>query len=234
MKRTLAGALVLGFVSPLLTSCATKEKEIELKMSVEVLSQPEKAEVRYRGKAVGETPKLLEVSTYGDLDAIAALKPDLDVVEKRIRILSSDKAQLFFRFGKGEVSPIARKLGVTRVLVFEYAEKVSFDSNKADLKPEGLSVLNRQAEILNQHFPNATVYVCGYTDSTGSDATNMKLSTDRAKTVYDFLLTQGIAPSRMKYQGFGPANPVAPNDTEANRSKNRRVEVVLNQAPKAE
>ena len=229
MKRTLAGALVLGFVSPLLTSCATKEKEIELKMSVEVLSQPEKAEVRYRGKAVGETPKLLEVSTYGDLDAIAALKPDLDVVEKRIRILSSDKAQLFFRFGKGEVSPIARKLGVTRVLVFEYAEKVSFDSNKADLKPEGLSVLNRQAEILNQHFPNATVYVCGYTDSTGSDAVNDKLSLQRAEAVRQYLAEQKVDPARMKTQGFGKQFEVASNATPEGRGLNRRTEVIIPQ-----
>ena len=229
MKRTLAGALVLGFVSPLLTSCATKEKPIELKMSVEVLSQPEKAEVRYRGKAVGETPKLLEVSTYGDLDAIAALKPDLDVVEKRIRILSSDKAQLFFRFGKGEVSPIARKLGVTRVLVFEYAEKVSFDSNKADLKPEGLSVLNRQAEILNQHFPNATVYVCGYTDSTGSNEVNDRLSLQRAEAVRNYLTTQKVDPGRMKTQGFGKLFEVASNATPEGRALNRRTEVIIPQ-----
>jgi len=60
----------------------------------------------------------------------------------------------------------------------------------------------------------------------------MKLSNDRARTVYDFLQAQGIAAGRMKYQGFGPASPVAPNDTEADRAKNRRVEVVLTQAPK--
>jgi len=198
-------------------------------MSVEVLSQPEKAEVRYRGKAVGETPKLLEVSTWGDLDAIAALKPDLDVVEKRIRILSSDKAQLFFRFGKGEISPVARKLGVTRVLVFEYSEKVSFDSNKADLKPDGLSILNRQAEILNQHFPNATVYVCGYTDSTGTDAVNDRLSLQRAEAVRNYLAEQKVDPGRMKTQGFGKQFEVASNATPEGRALNRRTEVIIPQ-----
>jgi outer membrane protein OmpA-like peptidoglycan-associated protein len=60
----------------------------------------------------------------------------------------------------------------------------------------------------------------------------MKLSTDRARTVYEFLLGQGIAAARMKYQGFGPENPVAPNDGEANRARNRRVEVVLTQTPR--
>jgi len=70
----------------------------------------------------------------------------------------------------------------------------------------------------------------GYTDSTGSADLNMRLSMDRARSVYEFLMSQGITSGRMKYQGFGPENPVAPNDTEANRARNRRVEVVLTQA----
>jgi outer membrane protein OmpA-like peptidoglycan-associated protein len=78
-------------------------------------------------------------------------------------------------------------------------------------------------------FQNMNLSVEGYTDSTGTDELNMSLSTDRARAVYDFLKGQGIPDSRMKYQGFGSANPVAPNDTEANRAKNRRVEVVLTQ-----
>jgi outer membrane protein OmpA-like peptidoglycan-associated protein len=226
MRKTLVGTIVLALGSSLSISCS---KKIELKMAVEVLSQPEKAEVRYHGKAVGETPKFLEISTYDDLDAIVALKPDLDVVEKRIRILSSDKAQLFFRFGKGELSPVARKLGLTRVLVFEYSEKVSFDSNRAELKPEGLSILNRQAEILNQHFPNATVYVCGYTDSTGSDEFNDKLSLQRAEAVHKYLAAQNVNPGRMKTQGFGKLFEVASNATPEGRAQNRRTELILPQ-----
>jgi outer membrane protein OmpA-like peptidoglycan-associated protein len=226
MKKTLVGALALVLGSSLLISCS---KKIDLKMVVEVLSQPEKAEVRYHGKKVGETPKSLGIATWDDLDAIVATKPDLDVVEKRIRIISSDKAQLFFRFGKGELSPVARKLGLTRVLVFEYSEKVSFDSNKADLKPEGLSILDRQAEILNQHFPNATVYVCGYTDSTGSDEINDRLSLQRAEAVRKYLAEQKVDPGRMKTQGFGKEFEVASNATPEGRALNRRTEVILPQ-----
>jgi len=226
MKKALLGALGLLLGVPSLVSCS---KKIDLKMAVEVLSQPEKAEVRYHGKAVGETPKSLEISTYSDLDAIVAVKADLDVVEKRIRILSPDKAQLFFRFGKGELSPVARKLGLTRGLVFEYSEKVSFDSNKADLKPGGLSILDRQAEILNQHFPNATVYVCGYTDSTGSDVINDKLSLQRADAVRNYLAAQKVDPARMKTLGFGKQFEVASNATPEGRALNRRTEVILPQ-----
>lgn len=80
--------------------------------------------------------------------------------------------------------------------------------------------------------PDANLSIKGFTDTTGTEELNMKLSNDRAKTVYDFLQAQGIPASRMKHQGFGPANPVAANDSEANRAMNRRVEVVLTQAPK--
>ena len=226
MKKTLIGTLAIVLGTSLSISCT---KKIDLKMAVEVFSQPEKAEVRYHGKTVGETPKLLQIATYDDLGAIVAVKPDLDVVEKRIRILSSDKAELLFRFGKGEISPVARKLGLTRVLVFEYSEKVSFDSNKADLKPEGLSILDRQAEILNQHFPNATVYVCGYTDSTGSDELNDKLSLQRAEAVRTYLVSKNVDPARMKTQGFGKQFEIASNSTPEGRALNRRTEVILPQ-----
>ena len=81
-------------------------------------------------------------------------------------------------------------------------------------------------------FPNMNLSIEGYTDATGSADLNMRLSTERARAVYEFLLAQGVANTRMKYQGFGPENPVAPNDSEANRARNRRVEVVLTQAPR--
>jgi len=112
----------------------------------------------------------------GDVAALLAVKGDLETLERRIRILSPEKAQLLVRLGRGEVPAVAKRLGLTRVLVFEYAEKVSFDSSRADLKSDAFSVLDKQAEILNQYFPAASVYVCGYTDSTGGDELNDKLS----------------------------------------------------------
>jgi peptidoglycan-binding protein ArfA len=67
----------------------------------------------------------------------------------------------------------------------------------------------------------------GHTDSTGSEETNLKLSRERAAAVGDFLVTQGIAQTRMTTKGLGPADPVASNDTAEGRAKNRRVEIVL-------
>ena len=223
-------------VAALLTGCAHTvepkvepkiEPKVEMKMAVDVLSEPEKATVSYKGKVIGETPKSLNVNTFEDVSSITATSADLEVIEKRIRTLSPDQAQVIFRLGKGGISPIAKKLGLTRILIFEYAEKVCFDSAKADLKPDALPVLVRQAEILNQYFPKAAVYVCGYTDSTGSDALNDRLSLQRAETVRIFLESHNVDTARIKAQGFGKQFEVASNATPEGRALNRRTEVIL-------
>ncbi|MGZ5428228.1 MAG: OmpA family protein [Thermoanaerobaculia bacterium] len=223
MKKPVRLALPIAFAG-LLAGCT---HGVEMKMAVDVLSEPEKAAVSYKGKVLGETPQSLHVNTFEDVSSITAAHADLEVVEKRIRIVSPDQAQVIFRMGKGGISPIAKKLGLTRILVFEYAEKVCFDSAKSDLKPDALPVLARQAEILNQYFPRAAVYVCGYTDSTGSDALNDKLSLQRAEAVRNFLVNEKVDGARIKTQGFGKQFEVASNGTAEGRALNRRTEVIL-------
>src|SRR5512140_809438 len=88
-------------VAALLTGCAhTVEPKVEMKMAVDVLSEPEKATVSYKGKVIGETPKSLNVNTFEDVSSITATSADLEVIEKRIRTLSPDQAQIIFRLGK--------------------------------------------------------------------------------------------------------------------------------------
>ena len=223
MKKSVRFTLPIA-CAVLLVGCT---RGVEMKMAVDVLSEPEKATVAFKGKVLGETPKSFAVKTFEDIASITATSGDLDVVEKRIRIVSPDQAQVIFRMGKGGISPVAKKLGMTRVLVFEYAEKVCFDSGKAELKPDALPVLVKQAEILNQYFPKAVAYVCGYTDATGSDALNDKLSLQRAEAVRNFLVSNQVDGARLKTQGFGKQFEVAPNTTAEGRSLNRRTEVIL-------
>ena len=232
-KRSYTGGmrprrLVLGLLlATVCVSCA--EKKVALRMAVDVTSEPANAEIRYRGKAVGAAPRLVEIDTYADLAALVAVKGDLETVEKRVRILSSEKAQLLFRLGRDEISPVAKRLGLTRILVFEYAEKVSFDSGKAELKDEAFPVLDKQAEILNQYFPQASVWVCGFTDATGGDELNERLSLKRAEAVATYLASHGVEPARLKTRGFGKEFEVASNDTPEGRAWNRRTEVILPQ-----
>jgi outer membrane protein OmpA-like peptidoglycan-associated protein len=102
---------------------------------------------------------------------------------------------------------------------------VLFDTGKSTLKPDAKITLAKLAGIMLV-FSKTTIQVEGYTDNVGSDASNMKLSEDRAKAVREFLESQGIASNRLTSTGKGPADPVASNDTPDGRSKNRRVEII--------
>jgi OmpA-OmpF porin, OOP family len=99
---------------------------------------------------------------------------------------------------------------------------VNFDVDKAVIKNP--QVLDEVVDILKAN-PLLTGEVRGYTDNTGSLQYNQKLSEARAKAVRDYLVKQGIAADRLRSKGFGPAQPVASNETPEGRAQNRRVEL---------
>ena len=226
MKKSVASVATLVLSLGLFTGCT---KSVPLRMAIEVVSEPAKADVKYHGKSIGETPADVDVKTFDDLESIIASKESLEIVEKRIRILSPEKAQLIFKLGKGQQSPVAKSLKLDHILIFDYSEKVAFDTNSFDLKPDALPILNTQAEILNTYFPKAAIHVCGYTDSTGGDDHNLKLSLKRAEAVSGYLLARGVAKDRIQTHGFGKEYAVDANTTPAGRALNRRTEVILPQ-----
>jgi OOP family OmpA-OmpF porin len=104
---------------------------------------------------------------------------------------------------------------------------VLFDTDKYDLKPEARQELAHVVDLIRQQ-PNGSVLVEGHTDATGSEAHNQTLSENRARSVRDYLeaQTQG-AGVRFSSRGYGKSRPIASNDTEAGRAKNRRVEIII-------
>jgi outer membrane protein OmpA-like peptidoglycan-associated protein len=111
-------------------------------------------------------------------------------------------------------------------LKLEIPSDVSFDVNKADIKPQLRPVLDRFAQGLNT-YPGTTVRIVGHTDSTGSDAINNPLSVNRAASTRDYLAARGVAPSRVAIDGRGSHEPVADNSTAQGRAMNRRVEIFV-------
>jgi OOP family OmpA-OmpF porin len=100
---------------------------------------------------------------------------------------------------------------------------VKFDFDKAVVKPQYRSEVERAASFLAAH-PGSTAVVEGHTDSRGSDEYNQRLSERRAAAVRDYLITQfGIDSSRVSAVGYGESRPIATNDTDAGRAQNRRV-----------
>ena len=107
-------------------------------------------------------------------------------------------------------------------------EGVNFDNDSAKLRYDADEILDKAAATLKE-WGDVKVEVAGYTDSNNSDAYNLELSNRRANAVRDYLISKGIDASRLTAKGYGETNPIADNDTEEGRAKNRRVELVPQQ-----
>ncbi len=107
---------------------------------------------------------------------------------------------------------------------------ILFDFGKATLRRDVEFNLVKIATIINQ-FGEMNIVIEGHTDSIGTDEYNLGLSKRRAQAVHEFLASQGVDASRMTWEGFGESRPVADNDTNEGRQKNRRVDLVIQDAP---
>ncbi len=101
---------------------------------------------------------------------------------------------------------------------------VTFANGSADLVGDSERVLNDVSSTLLRH-PELHIELAGYTDNRGAIGFNVRLSQRRAEAVRDYLVKQGIPKSHMTAKGYGPANPVADNNTKSGRAENRRVEM---------
>ena len=111
-------------------------------------------------------------------------------------------------------------------LKLDIPSDVSFDTGRAAIKPNFAPILNQFATSLNQN-PVTTVTIIGHTDSTGSDSVNNPLSVDRADSARDYLVSRGVARTRIVTDGRGAREPIADNNTQQGRDKNRRVEIYV-------
>jgi outer membrane protein OmpA-like peptidoglycan-associated protein len=107
-------------------------------------------------------------------------------------------------------------------------KNIYFEFGKATLKPESFTGLDNVISLLESN-PTLRLEISGHTDNVGSVKANTTLSANRAKAVVDYLVQKGVPADRLEYKGYAYSQPVAPNNTEAGRAQNRRVEFkVLN------
>jgi outer membrane protein OmpA-like peptidoglycan-associated protein len=102
-------------------------------------------------------------------------------------------------------------------------KNIFFETAKFDLKPESVTELDKLVQFL-QVNPKVRIEVSGHTDNQGKKQDNLTLSNNRAKAVYDYLVTNKILASRITYKGYAETQPLVDNLTEANKAKNRRTE----------
>lgn len=105
-------------------------------------------------------------------------------------------------------------------------ENLLFESGKAVLKTESEYALEVLAGIMNAN-PLKEIAIHGHTDNVGKDEANLALSEERAKAVYDYLLSVKVSADRLSFRGYGSTLPIADNGSEIGRAKNRRVEFVI-------
>ena len=113
---------------------------------------------------------------------------------------------------------VARALSI-QVINFQVDEAVIPDVNKA--------ILDRAAKIIDD-VPDLNLMIIGHTDSQASDSYNMELSRERAESVKEYLVAQGVDASKLTTKGMGESDPIADNSTEQGRFRNRRIEFMVN------
>jgi len=164
-----------------------------------------------------DTPKQTKVNSFG-----CSVDSDGDGVTDDMDKCPNTKAGISVD-GYGCPLPVASKSAtVTKSGTWIY-KGIQFTTGKWDIKEESHKVLDEIVQTV-QTSPNLKLEIQGHTDSMGSEASNYRLSENRAKAVMDYLLRKGVSPARLTYKGYGPSMPIASNDTPAGRSENRRVE----------
>lgn len=127
----------------------------------------------------------------------------------------------FARYGAATVREEGRRL------VAQLGGSVLFDTNSAVLKPQAVSALEELKTSMVDPYPTARITVEGHTDDVGADAANQALSEARARSVVQWLTQHGVAAARLQAQGHGETQPMVPNDSPANRARNRRIDIVV-------
>ena len=119
---------------------------------------------------------------------------------------------------KEEITEVAPELKVGESITLK---NVFFQTGKYTLLDISIVELDKVVEMMQSH-PSLRIELGGHTDNVGNEASNQKLSEQRAKAVYDYLVAHGVAADRLSYKGYGQTQPVADNSTPEGRRQNRR------------
>jgi outer membrane protein OmpA-like peptidoglycan-associated protein len=160
--------------------------------------------------------------------AVTAAQADADnarlIAQQAATQADSDKAAMRAKLSE-QLNLILETRDSARGLIISMSD-VLFDTGRYSLKPGAREKLAKVAGILLA-YPSLNIEVGGYTDNVGGDDMNQKLSENRANSVRDYLVQQGVGSNSVSSKGFGNTLPVASNDNSAGRQENRRVELVV-------
>ena len=203
-----------------LEALSEEEKAKQKAKIQEALEAKQKAEAQaiLKAKLAEETAKVAEAKAAQDAALEAKRKAEVEAAERaRLETArAASQAKLAEEAKQAEMkSKIANLFKV---------ENIEFNVNKSTLTSKGQATVNKLATILKE-YPSVRIEIAGHTDSDGSDTYNQKLSQSRVDMVKTKLIAQAIDATRLVAKGYGETKPLVPNDSRANKAKNRRVEI---------
>jgi len=149
----------------------------------------------------------------------AAMKKDIEGMKGDITGIKGDVKDIKEMLAKMEQKEVVQKVTAT-------AENIEFKTGSAVLTEESKVLLDEVANLLN-NIAWVKLDIAGHTDNVGNAEKNKTLSQNRADTVKDYLIEKGLDAAKISSVGYGPERPIASNNTEAGRQRNRRVEFAI-------
>jgi len=171
-----------------------------------------------------ESDKALADSQAASASALSAAKAEADQSRLAAQQAEAEKVAMRTKLTL-QLNTILQTRDSARGLIVSMSD-VLFDTGKYSLKPGAREKLAKVAGILLA-YPGLNIAVGGYTDNVGGEAMNQKLSENRAGSVRDYLVQEGVSTNSVTVEGYGNSSPVATNDNSAGRQQNRRVELVV-------
>ena len=204
-------------------AAAKAKAEADAAAAVEAKRQAELAAAREAQQKAEADAAAAKAAAKADAEQAALKAKEQAAKEQAARAQAATealRAQLL-----KQLNDVLQTTDTPRGLVVNMAD-VLFETGKYNLSTDAQLKLAKLSGIIQAH-PGLNLAIEGYTDTTGSADFNMKLSQQRADTVRDFLIAQGLLADTITSKGFGEANPIADNGTAAGRKQNRRVEIVV-------
>ncbi|MDP4281997.1 MAG: OmpA family protein [Bacteroidota bacterium] len=207
---------------------ARPEKILFIKGTVknEAIAEPIKAKIELKNL---DTKKIEEIpmdTTTGNFVAVKPFKNDYIMTVKKEGYVYETKYISRLDSSFRTPSRIDMEIKPIEINKSYRINDIYFDFNSFELNSESKAVLDQLIDFLKEN-PTLCIQIQGHTDNIGSHTENMKLSENRSLSVYSYLTTNGIKANRLTYKGFGETKPIANNDTEEGRAKNRRTVFVI-------
>jgi len=201
---------VVTYVKGFVSDAKTRQP---LESAVEIIALENNRPV-YQDFSSAEKGDFLATITAGKNYGLNISKPGYLFYSENFSLVGHTSSNPFF------ITALLEPIEVGNKVILK---NIFFDTNKYQLQPDSRAELQKLIEFMDLN-PTVKIEISGHTDNVGNDISNQTLSENRAKSVYNFLISGKIDPSRMVFKGYGKTQPIAPNDNDENRAKNRRTE----------